>query len=157
MFEPRGKSFRCQILHEPLLSPCMFEPLGQISPLPKSARTTFESMHKCAAVKSPLDTQTDSSSGNSNGIGQQSLAARVYVVRIQQKNPKRGASGLNSKSGRRDSNPRHQPWQGCALPLSYARKSTFRMTRKPFVMNDHNSFVWTDNLRNERKIYNNNA
>ena len=24
-------------------------------------------------------------------------------------------------SGRRDSNPRHQPWQGCALPLSYAR------------------------------------
>ncbi len=24
-------------------------------------------------------------------------------------------------SGRRDLNPRHQPWQGCALPLSYAR------------------------------------
>ena len=24
-------------------------------------------------------------------------------------------------SGRRDSNPRLQPWQGCALPLSYAR------------------------------------
>src|SRR5688572_10560805 len=29
-------------------------------------------------------------------------------------------SGLNW-SGRRDSNPRPQPWQGCALPLSYAR------------------------------------
>ena len=27
----------------------------------------------------------------------------------------------NSWSGRRDSNPRPQPWQGCALPLSYAR------------------------------------
>ena len=26
-------------------------------------------------------------------------------------------------SGRRDSNPRLQPWQGCALPLSYARKN----------------------------------
>ena len=26
-----------------------------------------------------------------------------------------------SKSGQRDSNARHQPWQGCALPLSYAR------------------------------------
>src|SRR3954451_10888719 len=26
-----------------------------------------------------------------------------------------------SWSGRRDSNPRPQPWQGCALPLSYAR------------------------------------
>src|SRR4051794_17458160 len=25
-------------------------------------------------------------------------------------------------SGRRDSNPRPQPWQGCALPLSYARE-----------------------------------
>ena len=25
-------------------------------------------------------------------------------------------------SGRRDSNPRLQPWQGCALPLSYARE-----------------------------------
>jgi hypothetical protein len=28
---------------------------------------------------------------------------------------------LKSWSGRRDSNPRPQPWQGCALPLSYAR------------------------------------
>src|SRR2546423_7079536 len=26
-----------------------------------------------------------------------------------------------SWSGRRDSNPRPQPWQGCALPLSYTR------------------------------------
>jgi hypothetical protein len=26
-------------------------------------------------------------------------------------------------SGRRDSNPRPQPWQGCALPLSYTRSS----------------------------------
>jgi hypothetical protein len=32
-------------------------------------------------------------------------------------------SGASKKvwSGRRDSNPRLQPWQGCALPLSYAR------------------------------------
>ena len=28
---------------------------------------------------------------------------------------------LGKWSGRRDSNPRPQPWQGCALPLSYAR------------------------------------
>ncbi len=27
-------------------------------------------------------------------------------------------------SGRRDSNPRPQPWQGCALPLSYARSDS---------------------------------
>src|SRR5438067_13899000 len=25
------------------------------------------------------------------------------------------------QSGRRDSNPRRQPWQGCTLPLSYSR------------------------------------
>jgi hypothetical protein len=25
-------------------------------------------------------------------------------------------------SGKRDSNSRPQPWQGCALPLSYSRK-----------------------------------
>src|SRR6202045_4767284 len=29
-------------------------------------------------------------------------------------------------SGRRDSNPRPQPWQGCALPLSYTRILTSR-------------------------------
>ena len=28
---------------------------------------------------------------------------------------------IELKSGQRDSNARHQPWQGCALPLSYAR------------------------------------
>jgi hypothetical protein len=31
-------------------------------------------------------------------------------------------------SGRRDSNPRPQPWQGCALPLSYTR---IRLTAPP--------------------------
>ena len=30
-------------------------------------------------------------------------------------------------SGRRDSNPRPQPWQGCALPLSYARSAASRV------------------------------
>src|SRR5206468_3976807 len=34
----------------------------------------------------------------------------------------RNASAIfRNWSGRRDSNPRPQPWQGCALPLSYAR------------------------------------
>ena len=31
---------------------------------------------------------------------------------------------LRNWSGRRDSNPRPQPWQGCALPLSYTRSSS---------------------------------
>ena len=28
-------------------------------------------------------------------------------------------------SGKRDSNPRLQPWQGCTLPLSYSRSTSF--------------------------------
>ncbi len=32
-------------------------------------------------------------------------------------------------SGRRDSNPRPQPWQGCALPLSYARMKLLNFPR----------------------------
>ena len=31
------------------------------------------------------------------------------------------AKSLKNWSGRGDSNPRPQPWQGCALPLSYTR------------------------------------
>ena len=34
-------------------------------------------------------------------------------------------------SGRRDSNPRPQPWQGCALPLSYARAPRRRLSNPP--------------------------
>ena len=34
-------------------------------------------------------------------------------------------------SGRRDSNPRPQPWQGCALPLSYARIRPERRCGRP--------------------------
>ena len=37
-------------------------------------------------------------------------------------------------SGRRDSNPRPQPWQGCALPLSYAR--TAHLFSLPRTKND---------------------
>ncbi len=33
-------------------------------------------------------------------------------------------------SGRRDSNPRPQPWQGCALPLSYARAPAIRLSKR---------------------------
>ena len=32
------------------------------------------------------------------------------------------------RSGRWDLNPRHQPWQGCALPLSYIRRKIKGLT-----------------------------
>ena len=41
------------------------------------------------------------------------------------------ANPLNTWSGRRDSNPRPQPWQGCALPLSYARIFTEHVKALP--------------------------
>ena len=37
------------------------------------------------------------------------------------KDPRVRPRDVEEWSGRRDSNPRPQPWQGCALPLSYAR------------------------------------
>ena len=36
--------------------------------------------------------------------------------------PRRGAGGMATKSGRRDSNARPERWERSALPLSYARK-----------------------------------
>ena len=36
-----------------------------------------------------------------------------------------GYVALKIWSGKRGSNPRLQPWQGCALPLSYSRSSMF--------------------------------
>ena len=32
-----------------------------------------------------------------------------------------GHAAIKEKSGKRDLNPRLQPWQGCTLPLSYSR------------------------------------
>jgi hypothetical protein len=38
-------------------------------------------------------------------------------------------------SGRRGSNPRLQPWQGCTLPLSYSRDlSNLRGVPKPLII-----------------------
>src|SRR5690606_11201634 len=53
---------------------------------------------------------------------------------LNAKTPQKGVSyqsKLTDWSGRRDSNPRPQPWQGCALPLSYTRSR--QSFQKPFV------------------------
>ena len=41
----------------------------------------------------------------------------------------RRVASRNVWSGRWDSNPRPQPWQGCALPLSYARRSPMLLSK----------------------------
>ncbi len=53
---------------------------------------------------------------------------RVIAMRLLEtrKPPDAAAKSLKEWSGRWDSNPRLQPWQGCALPLSYARESRLR-------------------------------
>ncbi len=58
--------------------------------------------------------------------------------------------GWENWSGRRDSNPRPQPWQGCALPLSYTRSLVPETPRKsvsgspcrrpPARLSKHHSF-----------------
>ena len=44
-----------------------------------------------------------------------------YVKVLEKVKPTRELKTFAFWSGRRDLNPRLQPWQGCALPLSYAR------------------------------------
>ena len=56
--------------------------------------------------------------GASNGNGGQR----------QRKTPS-GGDGV--ESGRWDSNPRRQPWEGCILPLNYARKLLVRSIACP--------------------------
>ena len=56
----------------------------------------------------------------------ESAQSRSPYGSSKQKRPRRTAFNFliplrKTWSGRRDSNPRPQPWQGCALPLSYAR------------------------------------
>ena len=46
---------------------------------------------------------------------------RQYAGAATQGGAGHGSIAKEKWSGRRDSNPRPQPWQGCALPLSYAR------------------------------------
>ena len=46
---------------------------------------------------------------------------RIPVCSVKGSRPRPLDDGGLKRSGQRDSNARHQPWQGCALPLSYAR------------------------------------
>jgi hypothetical protein len=46
---------------------------------------------------------------------------RIPVCSVKGSCPRPLDDGGKQFSGQRDSNARHQPWQGCTLPLSYAR------------------------------------
>lgn len=50
---------------------------------------------------------------------------------------------VKNKSGKRDSNSRPQPWQGCALPLSYSRnQNEVRILSDCFsFVKDYGSFI----------------
>src|SRR5262249_59161424 len=58
--------------------------------------------------------------------------------------------GADEWSGRRDSNPRPQPWQGCALPLSYTRILARQPRRSLFVC--QNGLAWQQIQQNGRKF-----
>ncbi len=56
--------------------------------------------------------------GKTGRAGESTLSLVNSSNRQQKPHP----AGMGKKSGRRDSNPRRQPWEGCILPLNYARK-----------------------------------
>ncbi len=65
---------------------------------------------------------------HSEAVGEESQHENTLLHKILRVQPpatsnkkKRPLGPFIFWSGRRDLNPRHQPWQGCALPLSYTR------------------------------------
>ena len=75
-------------------------------------------------------------------------SAQTAVLRghSKQKRPRKAAFNFLNLfrkiwSGRRDSNPRPQPWQGCALPLSYARAPPRLMQRPARIITGHGGFA----------------
>src|SRR6516162_5372845 len=60
--------------------------------------------------------------------GLQTSALATWLRRhISHQGPNRTRAPASKQwSGKRDSNPRPQPWQGCALPLSYSRNRVYR-------------------------------
>ncbi len=58
-----------------------------------------------------------------NNISNTPKGIRIPVCSVKGSCPRPLDDGgyKSNLSGQRDSNARHQPWQGCALPLSYAR------------------------------------
>jgi hypothetical protein len=89
----RLQSSRQQATHSP----------GRNSPQQQSQFAAFVLDHgdTCCPTGAQIGPQSDE--------GDPQVACRKSLIQVE------------IWSGRRDSNPRPQPWQGCALPLSYAR------------------------------------
>ena len=79
------------------------------------AHRTFASEgHDAARCRRP-------STGKSPGLLPPCFRGSVETTRAARRQPLSRSKDWMNWSGRRDSNPRPQPWQGCALPLSYTR------------------------------------
>lgn len=90
------------------------------------------------------------------GLNRESPTAKTAKKNAQAFGPcafyYRDASGLtdgteapkfhDTESGRRDSNPRRQPWQGCTLPLSYSRGRSDVVSWGPKAVKDFSVPLW---------------
>ena len=93
------------------------------------ARECFERNNQCKALalssnRSPLFLFRQNSRPQSAHARPSHLLPRNLISTIRKTRKPRSSAALDrlgNWSGRRDSNPRPQPWQGCALPLSYTR------------------------------------
>ena len=81
------------------------------SPGTRIGRPSLRGMNTAAARQIPI--------GSRAGPRNSSRKTPDRLIGIDK--PPRAGATVREWSGRRDSNPRPQPWQGCALPLSYTR------------------------------------
>ena len=81
-----------------------------------TTRTTQQVANRVATAT--LDRHSTTSNGSSDQSEGRSQLKDLAGIG----NEKTPSGGDGVKSGRWDSNPRRQPWEGCILPLNYARE-----------------------------------
>ena len=81
------------------------------SPGMRIGRPSLRGMNTAAARQTPIGSR----------CGSRNSSRKMLDRLIGIDKPPRAGATVREWSGRRDSNPRPQPWQGCALPLSYTR------------------------------------
>ncbi len=64
-----------------------------------------------------------------DGSYEHGQSPRAVNPEVGEKTSSREGPLKAGRSGKWDSNPRLQPWQGCTLPLSYSRKRTGLVAR----------------------------
>src|ERR1051325_12236231 len=87
--------------------------LEQVGDLGSHDEKARDAQHRLGGTQRGQQAITESEHGLALG--------RPVTSEANVRNPDLTGTPHSDWSGRRDSNPRRQPWQGCTLPLSYSR------------------------------------